>query len=325
MIHFRRQVLQLVASAVLGAFWASSAQAQVWPAAKPIRLVVPFGAGGSSDAAGRLIANELQILLGQSVVVDNKAGAAGMIGTDLVAKAPADGYTLALVDIFHTTAPIFFRKMPYDAVKDFTPVALIGKTPAYLFANPNFAAKTAAEVIAMGRKEPGKANMAMIGTGSVVVELFKARGGVQFTNVPYPGSSRAVLDLMGGQVDIMITTMASAGTQLKGGKIKVLATTAAKRHPDFPDVPTFAELGIGGMDYEQWFGIVAPAGTPKGIVDQLNVAVNKAMATPNARERLAGLVMDAAPGTPEDFKRRLEGDAQRWVRLAAEVGIKPLD
>jgi tripartite-type tricarboxylate transporter receptor subunit TctC len=167
--------------------------------------------------------------------------------------------------------------------------------------------------------------MAMIGSGSVVVEMMRAGSGAQFTNVPYRGSSPALIDLISGQTDLMLTTMASAAVHFKSGKLKMLAVTTAKRDSDYPDVPTLAELGVKGMDYEQWFGVLAPAGTPKPIIDKLNAALAKAAATPNAKERLAGLSMDAATGTPEDFKKRVEGDAQKWVKLAAEMGIKPLD
>ncbi len=338
----RRQFAGLLAAASVG--FVAPVFAQEFPAAKPIKLVVPFPAGGSSDAAGRLVAQEMATLLGQTMVVDNKGGANGIIGTDAVAKSAADGYTLVLVDIFHTTAPIYTRKMPYDAVKDFTPVGLLAKTPAFLFANPAFVDKTvgtalhtvkatpegihrivATKVLDAAKAQPGKVTMAMIGSGSVVVELMRAGSGAEFTNVPYKGSSPALIDLISGQTDLMLTTMASAAVHHKSGKLKMLAVTTAKRHADFPDVPTLAELGVKGMDYEQWFGVLAPAGTPKAVVDKLNAALAKAAATPNAKERLAGLSMDAAVGTPEDFKKRLEGDAQKWVKLAADMGIKPLD
>jgi tripartite-type tricarboxylate transporter receptor subunit TctC len=318
--------------------------AQEFPMTKPIKLVVPFPAGGSSDAAGRLIAQEMGLVLGQSMVVDNKGGANGIIGTDAVAKSAADGYTLVLVDIFHTTAPIFTRKMPYDAVKDFTAIGQIAKTPAFLFANPAFVHKTlgdtlhtikatqsginqitATKVLELAKAHPGKVTMAIPGAGSVVVELLRAGSGAQFTNVPYRGSSPALIDMISGQVDLMITTMASAAVHHKSGKLTMLATTAPKRHPDFPDVPTLAELGVKGMEYEQWFGVLAPAGTPKSIVDKLNAALVKAVGTPNSKERIAGLAMDAAVGSPEEFRKRVEGDAQRWVRLAVEMGIRPLD
>jgi tripartite-type tricarboxylate transporter receptor subunit TctC len=234
--------------------------------------------------------------------------------------------------------------MPYDAVKDFVAVGQIAKTPAFLFANPAFVAKTlgdtlhtikatqsginqitATKVLDLAKAQPGKVTMAIPGAGSVVVELLRAGSGAQFTNVPYRGSSPALIDLISGQVDLMVTTMASAAVHHKSGKLSMLATTAPKRHSDFPDVPTLAELGVKGMEYEQWFGVLAPAGTPKAVVDKLNAALVKAVGTPNAKERIAGLAMDAAASSPEEFRKRVEGDALRWAKLAADMGIKPLD
>ncbi|RYF41272.1 MAG: tripartite tricarboxylate transporter substrate binding protein, partial [Comamonadaceae bacterium] len=203
----RRHAIGAALAAML-AFSGGSAFAQADYPSKPIKLVIPFPAGGSSDGIGRQIAEKLGGVLKQSVVVENKGGAGGMIGADFVAKAPADGYTLVLVDVFHTSTPIYTRKMPYDAVKDFTPVSLIGRSPAFLIANPGFEPKTAADALAFAKAQPGKMTMAIAGTGSVVVDLFKARSGVQFVSVPYRGSSPAMVDLMGGQVNVMITTMA---------------------------------------------------------------------------------------------------------------------
>ena len=243
--------LLLSLSAWALAFVPGAAMAQDYPN-KPIKIVVPFPAGGSSDATGRLIADKLGQVLKASVVVDNKGGAGGIIGTDFVAKSAPDGYTLVLVDVFHSSTPIYTRKMPYDAVKDFTPVSLVGKSPAFLVASNSLEAKTAKEVFAFARANPGKLTMAIAGTGSVVVDLFRARSGLQFTNVPYRGSSPALIDLMSGQVNVMLTTMASAGSHVKSGKLRVLATTGARRHPDFPDAPTLAEVDVKGVDYEQW-------------------------------------------------------------------------
>jgi tripartite-type tricarboxylate transporter receptor subunit TctC len=303
---------------------AAPAFAQDYPS-KPIRLVIPFPAGGSSDGIGRQIADKLGPILKQTVVVENKGGAGGMIGADAVAKSAPDGYTLVLVDVFHTSIPIYTRKMPYDAVKDFTPVSMVGKSPAFLLANPGFEPKTAKDAMAFAKSQPGKMTMAIAGTGSVVVDLFRARTGVQFVSVPYRGSSPAMVDLMSGQVNTMITTMASAGTQVKAGKLRALAVTGNTRNPDFPDVPTFREIGVPGMDYEQWFGIMGPANMPKPVVDKLSAAMAQVLQMPDVRERLVGMAMEVSSPGPEVMKRQVEGDAARWVALAKELDIKPLD
>ena len=319
------QALRLVAAVVIVVgVTPSPARAQDYPN-KPIKLVVPFPAGGSSDATARLLADKLGPVLKQSVVVDNKGGAGGLIGTDVVAKSAADGYTLVLVDVFHSSAPIYVRKMPYDAVKDFTPVSLVGKSPAFLIANPDFEAKTAQDVLKFGRANPGKLTLAIAGTGSVVVDLFRARSGLQFTSVPYRGSSPALIDVMSGQVNTMITTMASAGSHVKSGKLRVLATTGAKRHPDFPNAPTFAEVGVNGVDYEQWFGIMGPANMPKPIVDKLAAAIAQVLQMPDVREKLTNLGLEIPTPGAAEMQAKLEGDTCRWARLAKELDIKPLD
>jgi tripartite-type tricarboxylate transporter receptor subunit TctC len=317
---------RLVLGAALAAatLAAAPAFAQDYPN-KPIRLVIPFPAGGSSDGIGRQIADKLGPLLKQTVVVENKGGAGGMIGADAVAKSAPDGYTLVLVDVFHTSIPIYTRKMPYDAVKDFTPVSMVGKSPAFLLANPGFEPKTAKDALAFAKSQPGKMTMAIAGTGSVVVDLFRARTGVQFVSVPYRGSSPAMVDLMSGQVNTMITTMASAGTQVKAGKLRALAVTGNTRNPDFPDVPTFREIGVPGMDYEQWFGIMGPANMPRPVVDKLSAAMAQVLQMPDVRERLVGMAMEVSSPGPEVMKRQVEGDAARWVALAKELDIKPLD
>jgi tripartite-type tricarboxylate transporter receptor subunit TctC len=292
---------------------------------KPIKLIIPFPAGGSSDGIGRQVADKLSGVLKQTVVVENKGGAGGIIGADAVAKSAPDGYTLVLVDVFHTSTPIYTRKMPYNAVKDFTPVSLIGRSPAFLVASATFEQKTAKDTLAFAKANPQKLTMAIAGTGSVVVDLFKARSGLDFMSVPYKGSSPAMIDLISGQVNVMITTMASAGTHVKSGKLRALAVTGGKRNADFADIPTFTELGIQGMDYEQWFGIMGPANLPKPIVDKLANAMEQVLRMPDVRERLAGMALEVASPTPDEMRRKVEGDAARWVKLAQELDIKPID
>ncbi len=318
----RRALLGLALA--FGSLAAAPALAQDYPN-KPIRMVIPFPAGGSSDGIGRQIADKLGPILKTTVVVENKGGAGGMIGADAVAKSPPDGYTLVLVDVFHTSTPIYTRKMPYDAVKDFTPVSMVGRSPAFLVAHPAFEPKTARDALAFAKAQPGKMTMAIAGTGSVVVDLFRARTGLQFVSVPYRGSSPALVDLMSGQVNVMITTMASAGTHVKAGKLRALAVTGNRRNADFPEVPTFAELGVAGMDYEQWFGLMGPANMPKPVVDKLAAAMDQVLKMPDVRERLVGMAMEVATPGPDEMKRQVEGDAARWVKLAQELDIKPLD
>ena len=292
---------------------------------KPIKLIIPFPAGGSSDGIGRQVADKLSGVLKQAVVVENKGGAGGIIGADAVAKSAPDGYTLVLVDVFHTSTPIYTRKMPYNAVKDFTPVSLIGRSPAFLVASASFEQKTAKDTLSFAKANPQKLTMAIAGTGSVVVDLFRARSGLDFMSVPYKGSSPAMIDLISGQVNVMITTMASAGTHVKSGKLRALAVTGSKRNADFADVPTFTELGIQGMDYEQWFGIMGPANLPKPIVDKLANAMEQVLRMADVRERLTGMALEVASPAPDEMRRKVEGDAARWVKLAQELDIKPID
>lgn len=324
----RRRVLSVALASVFAAAAAltlpTPALAQDYPN-KPIKLVIPFPAGGSSDGIGRQIAEKLSGVLKQSFVVENKGGAGGVIGTDAVAKSPADGYTLVLVDVFHTSTPIYTRKMPYDAVKDFTPISLVGRSPAFLVASPTFEPRTARDAIAFARAQPAKMTMAIAGTGSVVVDLFKARSGLNFVNVPYRGSSPAMIDLMSGQVNVMITTMASAGTHVKAGKLRALAVTGNRRNPDYPDVPTFTELGVSGMDYEQWFGLMGPAGMPRAVVDRLAAAMEQVLRMPDVRERLSSMALEVAAPGPAEMRTKVEEDVARWQKLAQELDIKPLD
>jgi tripartite-type tricarboxylate transporter receptor subunit TctC len=310
--------------AALGLAASGPAAAQDYPS-RPIKLVIPFPAGGSSDGIGRQVAEKLAQALKTTVVVENKGGAGGIIGADAVAKSPPDGYTLVLVDVFHSSMPIYTRKMPYDAVKDFTPVALIGRSPAVLVAGPGFEPKTGKDGLAWAKANPAKLTMATAGGGSVVVDLFRARTGISFVGVPYKGSSPALVDVMAGQVQVMITTMASAGTNIKAGKLRPLAVTGARRFADLPDVPTFDELGVKGMDYEQWFGILGPANMPKPVVDKLAAALDQVTRLPDVRERLVSMALNVAPPGADEMKRQLEGDTARWVKLGQELDIKPLD
>ena len=312
---------------VLAALLPCLAGAQDYPA-KPVRLVVPYAAGGGSDVIGRLFAQKLTEFLGQSVFVDNRAGASGIIGADNVAKSAPDGYTLLLVDMPHTITPVFTRKLPYDPVKDFTAVSMVGKTPIFLFTHPSLPAATVAEFLDLARKESGRLTLGLAGTGTsgqMLSELLRLNTGVQFTLVPYKGAAPALNDLVGGQIRAMFASMASGAPHVKAGRLKVIASTGARRSPEMPDTPTFAEAKIGGMEVEHWYGIVGPAGLPKAAVDKLAAAIAKASAMPDVRERMAGVAVEPVASTPEQFRARIEGDFARWTKLARDANLQPAD
>ena len=231
------------------------AQTPDYPGLKPIRMVVPFQAGGSSDVVGRLLATQIAGSLKQSVVIDNRAGAGGTIGSDVVAKSPPDGYTLLLVDALHIVSPLFNRNTLYDPIKDFTPVAMVAKTPTFLASSAAFEATNLAAVVAFARKNPGRVTVGLPGSGSLVIEMLKLRSKAQFTLVPYKGGAPALNDLVSGNIDLLAATIATFSGFVKSGKLRLLATTGSTRHPDFPDVPTLTQEGFADADVPIWFSI----------------------------------------------------------------------
>jgi len=292
----------------------------------PIRLVVPFPAGGTTDILARAVAQRMSETLGQQVVVDNRPGAGGNIGSELVAKSAPDGYTLLMGTVgTHAINPSLYSKMPYDHVKDFTPVILVAGVPNVLVVNPDLPVKTVAELIAYGKANPGKLNFASSGSGTSIHlsgELFKTLTGVQMTHVPYKGSSPALTDLMGGQVQLMFDNLPSSLGFIKAGKLRALAVTSAARSTALPDVPTVAESGLPGFEASSWFGVLAPAGTPRDIVTRINAEVAKWLASPEAREKLASQGAIAAGGSPEDFVRHIGAETTKWAKVVKESGAK---
>ena len=242
-----------------------------YPAAKPIRMVVPFAPGGSSDVVGRLVGNPMAVTLKQTIIVDNRAGAGGTIGADIVAKAAPDGYTILLVDALHIVSPIFNRNTLYDPVKDFTPIAMIAKSPVFLGVHPNYSAKSVADLVALAQKEPGKVSAGIPGSGNIPLEMLKLRAKIRLNMVPYKGGAPAVNDLVAGNINTMFATIATYGGFVKAGRIRLLATSGPERHSDFPDLPTFAQAGYPGVEYEQWFGMLAPAKLPVPIGAKLGL------------------------------------------------------
>jgi tripartite-type tricarboxylate transporter receptor subunit TctC len=303
----------------------AGAQAPAYPT-KPIRLVVPFPAGGATDILAREVAKHLTDAWGQSVVVDNRPGAGGNIGSELVAKAAPDGYTLEMGTVgTHAINASLYSKMPYDHVRDFVPVILVAGVPNVLEVNPALPVNSVQELIAYAKANPGKLNFASSGSGTSIHlsgELFKVMAGVQMTHVPYKGSAPALQDLIGGQVQLMFDNLPPSLPQIKAGKLRALAVTSAARAPALPDTPTVAEAGLPGFEASSWFGVLAPAGTPPEIVNKLNAEIAKWLASPGAKEKLANVGANIAGGTPEDFARHIQAETAKWAKVVKESGAK---
>jgi tripartite-type tricarboxylate transporter receptor subunit TctC len=301
------------------------AQAPAYPT-KPIRLVVPFPAGGTTDILARAAAQKLTEAWGQPVVVDNRPGAGGNIGSELVAKAAPDGYTLEMGTVgTHAINASLYAKMPYDHVKDFFPVILVAGVPNVLVVHPSVPVNSVAELIAYAKANPGKLNFASSGNGTSIhlsAELFKVMSGVQMAHVPYKGSAPAVQDLLGGQVQLMFDNLPSALPHIKGGKLRALAVTSAQRAPVLPDVPTIAEAGLPGFEASSWFGVLAPAGTPPAIVAKLNAEIAKWLASPEAKEKLQAQGANVAGGPPEEFAKHIAAETAKWAKVVKESGAK---
>lgn len=312
-------------AAVILTALSASALAQGYPS-KPIKIVVPFAPGGNVDVTARIIAPALQEALGQPVVIENKAGAAGTIGADQVVRSAPDGYTLLMgSNSTFSVAPSLNPKNPYSPTKDFAPVASIAATPFLLVVNPNAPMKTVNELVARAKADPGKLTMASAGTGSsnhLVGELFQDMAKVKFTHVPYKGSNPAISDVMGGQVDMHFDQVTSAGNHVQGGKLRALFVTSKERHAMLPDVPTAAEAGFPSFGPINVTGLIAPAGTPKEVIATLNAAVNKALAQAAVREKYAGVGAVTTGGTPEQFTAYIAEDLARWTKVVKDANVK---
>ena len=305
------------------------AQAQSGYPNRPVKMLVGFAAGGGTDVAARIVAQKMSGILGQSVVVENVPGASGMVAAQDVAKADPDGYTLMMgSQTTYACAPNLYHKVTIDPVKDFAPIALTGASPLILVANPSFAAHTVADVIALAKAEPGKINFGTGGVGTtphMTAELFQHDAGIKLVHVPYRGEAGAINDVLGGQIPIMFANLSAVMGNIKGGTLRAIAVTSAKRSPSVPDVPTVAESGIPGFEAETWFGIVAPAGTPRDIVSKLNAAARQAVAAEDTKQRFAQVGMTNASSSPEELAAYIKAEIAKWSKVIKDADIQALD
>jgi tripartite-type tricarboxylate transporter receptor subunit TctC len=315
----------LAASLLLALPWATgSASAQSWPD-KPIRIVVGFAPGGFTDVLARLLGQKLSERLGQPVVVDNKPGAAGTLGADIVAKAAPDGYTLLLAHSnSNSVAPSLYPKLPYNVLTDFTPVIPVANTPLLLTVHPSVAAQNVREFVALAKSKPGGLSYASSGGGSaqhLAAERFQLSTGTKMTHIPYKGSGQAIVDLLSGQVDLNFESPPNVMTHAKAGKLRVLAITSDKRSPLLPDVPTMAEAGVRNAEMLQWFAVMGPAKLPAEITRRLNTEIAAILRLPEVAEKIAAQGGEIMGGSPEDFTRFLARDTAEFARLVKEARI----
>ena len=312
----------LLAAALATTALVLPAQAQTFPD-RPIKIIVPFGPGGFTDVAARILQKELAPAIGQAVIIENKPGAGSTIGTAEVSKAKPDGYTLVMISTAHVISPHLYKQMPYDALRDFAPVMKIAEGPYVLVVHPSLGVKSVAELLALAKAQPGKVDYASSGNGSaqhLVGALFTTMAGANLTHVPYKGSSQAMNDLIGGQVKVSFVGVPNALPNLASGKLKALGVSTAKRYSEMPDVPTIAEAGVPGYDATIWLGLLAPPGTPREIVQKLNADITKILSTPDARKLMASAGVDVATSTPEEFARLMATEMDRWGKVVRETG-----
>ena len=304
---------------------AGLAQAQDWPS-KPIRMVVPYPPGGGTDIVARIVNEKLSPELGAPIVIDNKGGAGGSVGTEIAAKAAPDGYTVLMTLSSHTINPKLFPKLGYDVERDFAPVSLAAFIPQILVANPSVPVGNVAELVAYLKANPGKVNYASVGIGSpghIAGELFKLRTGTQMTHVPYKGGGPAVTDTIGGQVQLLFVSMPAALQFVKQGRLKALAVTSGKRSAAAPDVPTIAENGGPDVVVDSWYGLLVPAKTPAPIVAKLNGAMVKVLAMPDVREKLFAQGAEAVSSSPAEFDAIIRDELRKWEYVIREAKITP--
>jgi tripartite-type tricarboxylate transporter receptor subunit TctC len=324
-IDYRIRAMTRLLTGLVFVLLSQAAFAQAWPT-KPVRIIAPFAPGGSADTLGRIVAQKLTESLNQNFFVENRPGAGGALGSDLVAKAAPDGYTFVVSGIAsHALAPLV-QGTPYDPVRDFTHVALFGGPPAVLAVNPSLKVKDLREFVALAKSKPGALSYGSPGNGTqgqLVAELFKQRAGIDVQHVPYKGASAAVADLIAGHIPSVSTTLTTAATQIRAGRAIGLAISAQARLPEFPDVPTFAEMGYPDIVATVWFSLSGPANLPADIVDRLNTEVNRALELPDVRERLKFEGIVPTPMDAKAFHAFVASEVKRWAPIVKASGAKP--
>jgi len=318
--RWRFMGLVLAASACVG-----TASAQPQYPNRPIRFVVPLATGGALDIASRLFGQKLADAFGQQVVIDNRPGAGGIIGADIAAKAPPDGYTLMMGSVSHTVLPSMHKKLPYDIVKDFAPVSQLVTFPFLLLVHPSLPAKSVTELIAFAKAKPGQINYASGGNGStahMAAELFKSLTGINVVHVPYKGTAPALIGFLAGETGLAFYSASATMAHVKAGRLRALATTGAKRSPSLPDLPTVVEAGVPGFETGSWAGVLAPIGTPKAIIAKLHGELTRILQLPEAKERLAAIDFEPVGNTPEEFGALIRKEVARWAKVVKESGAK---
>ena len=312
------------ACAVLFAIAATAAPAAEWAPQRPVRMIVPFPPGGAVDTIARIVASGLPARFGQQVVVDNRGGANAIIGTELTARAAPDGHTILVVPAGHAITPSVTRKLPYDSLKDFAAIGLIGNSAYMLVVGPSLPARTVNEFVALAKARPGQLNYAFTGHGNathVAGELFKVLSGIDMVGVNYKGGGPALTDVMGGHVSAFFSGVSSGTPHVKAGKLRALGVTTARRSSALPEVPTIAEAGVPGYEVDAWYGVLAPAATPPAIIARLNRDLTQLLSTADMKERLFAAGLDARPSTPAEFRDRIARDIARWAELVKKAKI----
>ena len=326
-MNTRPLMVHCAVAAFAVSFTAAAAHAQQKFPSRPIRVIVPLPPAGTTDIAARIVTQKLGEALGQPVIIDNRPGAGTTLGSALVARATPDGHTLLFASISLATTVPMYRKLPYDPVKDFAPIAPIGQSLYVLAVHPSVPVKSVQEFIALAKSKPGQVSYASAGTGTIThltVELFISQVKIDMLHVPFKGGAPALAALVSGQVQAIFNPIAEILPQVRaGGKVRTLAVTSPKRAPDIPDVPTLAESGLPGFSVTPWSGIYAPAGTPPAIVNRLNAEINRMMQQPETRERILSTGLVPVGGTPAELGNYLKSEIARWTKVVKEAGIKP--